>query len=480
MGGPDRPVRGGTGGPAGPSQDGAVTSTGGPAGPAQDDAGTPAGGTPRGSSAPPGDAPGYGGLFGVPATPASDDHDRLRATFARLCAVRSPSGAERAIADHVTSRLRSLGLRVEEDGAAAALGGDAGNLLCRIPAAGGTAEDPDRGGTAPCVLLCAHLDTVPVGPVVRPECVEGVWRDAGGGVLGADNKATVAALLTLAEVLTARPAEVAVELLLTVQEEPQLRGATAFDRSALRSRVGYVVDHPSPLGGLVVGAPGHVRFEVHLTGRAAHAGIAPEQGRSAIVAAARAILALPAGRLPDGSTVNVGLVEGGVTAAGAGRGAATGVGGGAGTAFAAPDAPVVTNVVPAHARLVGEIRSPDDAALQRTVDLCEAALHDAVHDATGPVDLDLTLETRFRPYAHPATAPVVVAAEAALRTVGLTPRPFADAGGSDANVLNARGLPTVNLAGGNRGAHEAGEAIDDADLGRTLELLAALVRGAGA
>jgi tripeptide aminopeptidase len=394
--------------------------------------------------------------------PTATDHERLRGTFAALCAVRSPSGAEREVADDVLGRLRALGLRPEEDDAGADLGGSAGNVLCRIPAAGGTPEDPDRGGTAPWVLLCAHLDTVPVGPVVRPECIDGVWRDGAGGVIGADNKATVAALLTLAEVLTSRPVGAAVELVLTVQEEPQLRGITAFDQTVLRSRLGVVVDHPSPMGGIVVGAPGHVRFEAHLTGRAAHAGIAPEQGRSAVLAAARAVLALPSGRLENGSTVNVGLLEGGVRVAGT----------------SVPGAPVVTNVVPAHARLVGEIRAPDDEALQRTVDVCEAALHDAVHDAAGPVDLDLTLETRFRPYAHAATAPAVRAAEAALRAVGLQPRPFADAGGSDANVLNARGLATVNLAGGNRGAHEAGESVDDADLGRTLDLLAAAVRGA--
>lgn len=405
------------------------------------------------------DDAGLGSLFDEAGTPSADDHERLRRTFAALCAVRSPSGAERPVVDGVLRRLRALGLRAEEDDTAAALGGDAGNVLCRIPARGGTTDDPDRGETAPWVLLCAHVDTVPVGTLVRPECVEGVWRDAAGGVLGADNKATVAALLTLAEVLAARPADAAVELLLTVQEEPQLRGITAFDHTVLRSRTGFVIDHPSPQGGIVTGAPGHVRFEAHLTGRAAHAGIAPERGRSAILAAARAALALPAGRLADGSTVNVGLLEGG---AGAGS----------------PGAPVVTNVVPAHARLVGEIRAPDDAALQRSVDVVEAALHDAVHDAAGPVDLDLTLETRFRPYVHAANAPVLAAAEAALRIVGLTPRPFADGGGSDANVLNARGLPTVNLAGGNRGAHEAGEAIDDADLGRTLDLLAAVVRGA--
>jgi tripeptide aminopeptidase len=411
------------------------------------------------------DDAGLGSLFDEPAVPSAEDHERLRRLFAALCAVRSPSGEERAIVDQVLRRLRVLGLRAEEDDAAAALGGSAGNVLCRIPARGGTPEDPDRGGTAPWVLLCAHVDTVPVEPVVRPECVDGVWRDGAGGVLGADNKATVAALLTLAEVLTARPADVAVELLLTVQEEPQLRGITVFDHTVLRSSAGFVIDHPSPQGGVVLGAPGHVRFEAHLTGRAAHAGIAPEQGRSAILAAARVTLALPSGRLPDGSTVNIGLLEGGVRPPG-------------GPDPSAGERPVVTNVVPAHARLVGEIRAPDDETLQRTVDAVEAALHDAVHDAAGPVDLDLTLETRFRPYAHAASAPVVAAAGAALRAVGLTPRPFADAGGSDANVLNARGLPTVNLAGGNRGAHEAGESVDDADLGRTLDLLAAVVRGA--
>lgn len=402
---------------------------------------------------------GGGGLFDEPATPGTADHERLRATFAALCAVRSPSGDERRIADVIVRRLRAAGLRPTEDDAGETLGGNAGNVLCRVPARGGTVADPDRGGAAPWVLLCAHLDTVPVAAEVRPELRDGVWRDALGGVLGVDNKATVAAVVTLAELLAARPGEAAVEVLLTVQEEPQLRGITAFDVAALRSPLGVVVDHPSPQGGHVTGAPGHVRFEAHLTGRAAHAGVAPERGRSAIVAASRAVLALPAGRLADGSTVNVGRIEGGP---------------GAGV----PGAPVVTNVVPAGARVVGELRGPDDAALQRTVDRVESALHDAVHDETGPVDLDLTFETRFRPYALAPGAQVVDLAGRALRAVGLEPRPFSDAGGSDANVLNERGVPTVNLAGGNRGAHEAGEAIDDADLGRTLDLLAAVVREA--
>jgi tripeptide aminopeptidase len=173
--------------------------------------------------------------------------------------------------------LTAAGLTVVEDDAAAAVDGDCGNLLCRIPG-----HEPG----APAVLLCAHLDTVPVAERIEPELHDGHWQDALGGVLGADNKATVAAFLVVAERLAREPAPMDVELLLTVAEETQLRGAHAFDGSAVRSRVGFVVDHPSPVGGIVAAAPGHVRFEARYRGRAAHAGVAPEHGRSAVRAAA--------------------------------------------------------------------------------------------------------------------------------------------------------------------------------------------------
>ncbi len=285
---------------------------------------------------------------------------------------------------------------------------------------------------------------------------DGTWRDERGGVLGADNKATVAALLVLADRWSRWPPPIPVELLLTVQEEPQLRGATALDPSPLRARTGYVVDHPSPIGGLVLGAPGHVRFEARFRGRAAHAGIAPDAGRSAVRAAARAILALPHGRLADGCTVNAAAVSGG-------------------PAGADPADPP-TNVVPDVARLLGEVRGPDADALQRAVDAVEAALHDAAHEPSEPVDLEIVLESRFAPYRHRDGHPAVERARAALLRIGIEPRPFADAGGSDANVLQLRGITTVNLSGGNRDAHRAGESVDDIDLSRTVALLDGLVR----
>src|SRR5689334_23754440 len=114
--------------------------------------------------------------------PASEvELRRLNDTFAELCAIRSPFGQERAVADRVAEELRALGLEVEEDDAGGEIGGDAGNLLARLP-----------GRTDRSVLLCAHLDTVPHEGEIEPILVDGGWQSAGETILGADNKATVA------------------------------------------------------------------------------------------------------------------------------------------------------------------------------------------------------------------------------------------------------------------------------------------------
>src|SRR3954469_8546542 len=210
--------------------------------------------------------------------PASEvELRRLNDTFAELCAIRSPFGHERAVADRVAEELRSLGLEVEEDDAGEQIGGDAGNLLARLPGRG------ERS-----VLLCAHLDTVPHEGAVEPVLVDGAWESVGATILGADNKATVAILLALAHRAAVEGTPVGVELLFTVGEENGLQGAKAFDVSRLRSELGYVFDHASPIGEVVVASPTYYRVQARFRGQAAHAGIRPEDGRSAILAAARA------------------------------------------------------------------------------------------------------------------------------------------------------------------------------------------------
>ncbi|MBV9214211.1 MAG: M20/M25/M40 family metallo-hydrolase, partial [Actinobacteria bacterium] len=229
------------------------------------------------------------------------ERERVVRDLVRLCSIASPSRREREMADAVAADLSAAGLKVTEDASGAETGSDAGNLLARIPGPAGTAT----------LLLCAHLDTVPVeGPLEVVES-DGVLRNAHPAILGADNKAAVAVLLALARRFAAEPPPVGVELLFTTCEEVGLLGAKAFDRSELRAELGFVFDHASPIGELIVAAPTLYRIEGRFRGKSAHAGIRPEQGRSAIAAAASALAGLELGRIDEHTTVNAGRIEGG-------------------------------------------------------------------------------------------------------------------------------------------------------------------------
>ena len=214
---------------------------------------------------------------------------RLHQTFAELCRIESPSGNERACADWVARELEAIGLAVEEDDAGAAAGANAGNLLVRIPAGAGEAErqpgdegerQPGDEGERqpPSIMLCSHLDTVPATGPIEPVVVDGGWTNAKPTILGADNKAAVAVLLELARgvVGSAQPQPAGVELVFTVSEENGLHGAKAFDVSQLRSSIGFVFDHASPIGEIVIASPTYHRLEAEFGGRAAHAGLRPE------------------------------------------------------------------------------------------------------------------------------------------------------------------------------------------------------------
>jgi tripeptide aminopeptidase len=379
--------------------------------------------------------------------PSTQDEQReLHALFAELCAIRSVSGEERAIADHVSAFLRRLGLTVAEDDSAAVSGAGCGNLLARIPPAQDAAD-------APWVLLCAHLDTVPHDGVVEPVHAGEGWESAGDTILGADNKAAVAVLLQAARRLVVEPAPVGVELLLTGREETALAGAAEFDVSVLRATVGYVYDHASPVGEIALASPTYYRIQADFLGAAAHAGIRPEEGRSAVRAAARAIVAVPHGRLDERTTANVGHVHGGP--------------------------PGATNVVPERCTVLAEVRSLDEARVEQVVAETVDAIHDAANDVAGPVDVDIQVARLFAGYSQSPSEPAVQIAEAALRARGYEPRHIVTGGGTDANALMANGgPPVVNLANGTERNHETSERVSDSALHDMLDITYALLDAA--
>jgi tripeptide aminopeptidase len=334
-----------------------------------------------------------------------------------------------------------MGLEVEEDGAGATVGSDAGNLLARMPGSGSES-----------ILLCAHLDTVPLLAPVDPVVVDGGWENANDAILGADNKAAVAVMLELVRSLRGRPTPppVGIELVLTVCEETALAGAKEFDVSRLRSRFGYVFDHASPIGEIVIASPSHYRITADFHGRAAHAGLHPENGRSAIQAASRGVAAMELGRLDPETTANVGTIAGGTA----------------------------VNVVPERCRVVGEARSLDDARVETVATAMVDHLQDAAN--AGECDLDVTVEHLFQGYRTRPRAPHVALAERALAACGYEPRHIVTGGGSDANAFQAGGFTCANLANGTERNHQPDERVSVDALEGMLEVAFALVEEAAA
>jgi tripeptide aminopeptidase len=370
--------------------------------------------------------------------PASEvERRRLNDVFAELCAIPSPWGRERAMADRVAHDLRALGYEVTQDDADRETVAECGNLLARIPGRG------ERW-----VMLCAHLDTVPHEGVVEPVLVDGGWESAGDTILGADNKAAVAMLLALAHRTAVEGSPIGVELLFTVGEEPGLQGAKAFDTSVLRSSFGYVFDHATPIGDIVIGSPSFYRLRAAFHGAAAHAGLRPEDGRSAILAASKAIAAMRLGRIDAETTANVGTIAGGL--------------GG-------------TNVVPEHCWFDAEARSLDDAAVEALVAEMVDHCHDAGNDPACECDVDVTVERLFGAYRDRPSDPGVVAAEAALTACGYTPGRVLTGGGSDANAFHAKGFTVTNLANGTERNHETSERVSQTALEGMLDVTFALL-----
>ena len=364
--------------------------------------------------------------------------DELRDLFVRLAGIRSPSLEEREMADAVHDFVRGIGLVVVEDDSAALTGCACGNLLVRVPG---------RGQGTP-IALCAHLDTVPLDRAPTLIVADGVVRTDGETILGADDKAAVAALLLVLRDLAEEAPAADVELVFTAGEEIGLQGAKALDPAALAAAAVFVFDSEGVPGTVITSAPTLKAVDAEFRGVAAHAGIEPQRGHSAIVAAARALAAMDLGRIDDETTANVGLIEGGSA----------------------------VNIVADRCVVRAEARSRNESKLAAQVAaMVEAA---TVAAAETGVDVEIDVEEHFRGYAHAADALPLRIAEAALAEAGLKARHIGGGGGSDANVFNARGLPALTLGVGFEHVHSPRESIRLERLEQLYRLAHALVRAA--
>jgi tripeptide aminopeptidase len=365
--------------------------------------------------------------------------ERLLDRFTRLCEIASPTGQERAVADDVLRELGELGVDVSEDDAAGPARAGSGNLIARVS---GTGEGS--------VAFFAHLDTVPHDGQVEVVLSDGLFRSADETILGADNKAAVTVLMEMAARAKESPPAVSLELIFTVAEEEGLRGAKEIDLSSLRAPYGFALDHASPIGEVIIAAPTYNRVTAEFEGIEAHSGIRPEDGRSAIAAAAAAVSAMSLGRIDDETTANVGKISGGTA----------------------------SNVVAGACRLQAEARSlDDDKAAKATANLVDACTWAA---SEGGCDVEVDVEEMFRGYRLSSSHPAVALARSALEQSGFEAREASTGGGSDANALIARGYDCVLLANGTEANHTHHESVAAEALTGMLRVCEAIVSGTGA
>ncbi len=355
----------------------------------------------------------------------------LSETFLALVRIASESGEEHELLDHLRELFdRSLG---------ASCGFDSfGNLIARIPAKNSSCGVP--------LFFGCHADTVRPGKNVVPVIREGVVRSNGDTILGADDKAGIA---ELAEAIRTAQRHPPLEIVISREEELGLVGAKHVDASQLKSKKGFVIDAGS-LATVVVGGPSYIEVDVEVTGKAAHAGMAPEMGVSAVKAACCAVAILKDGRIDGESTINVGMISGGE----------------------------VRNGVPAKARISAECRSLSDDKCWQNAELMKEVFQAAAR--VQGASAEVKLEQAYRAMQVAEDAEVVRLAFRAIQAEALEATATATTGGTDASIYNDKGIQTVVIGYGGQGEHSSQESIALSDLEKGARIIRNILTEASA
>jgi tripeptide aminopeptidase len=362
--------------------------------------------------------------------------DELLDLFLHAVKVDALSLKERPMADFVRSVLAGTGVEIREDAVAHNFGGECGNLICTPPG-----FDPSH----PSLMLLAHIDTPRSTAQVRP--VVGNDRVASDGTtaLGVDNRAGTAVLLEAMRRHVRSGQKGNFFVVFTVAEEVGPFGSKFLNTSAPRAEMCFVFDCSKRPGTFIQSAVGSSLFQASFVGRASHAGVAPEKGVKAIAMAAQAIAQTSIGRLSPTMTANIGTITGGAA----------------------------TNVVPDRCAIQGEVREFDQRRIDEYLRRLESGFRVTAASCGGSLDFASSVD--FPPFRLKTSDPVFALTMETLTRVGLDPHPIEYLGGSDANMLNAKGLPSVNLGIGAQNPHGNDEFILIEDLHKSLDIALTLI-----
>ncbi len=356
--------------------------------------------------------------------------ERLIIEFQNLLNIESPSRKEGKLAYYIASVFEALGYKVFFDKCGEIAESEVGNLIVKIP--GTVPADP--------IFFSAHMDTV--GPYENPKIIfeNGIFRSDGRTILGADDKSGIAVLIEVGKILKEEPfPHPPVEFIFTVCEEIGLKGAKCLDTELIDSKEGFVLDAEAP-DVVINRSPSAYEYEIKIKGKAAHAGIEPEKGLSAIKIGADLVRELPQGRIDGETTANIGLIQGGK----------------------------YINIVPESCEIKGEMRSHNEDKLTALKELIKEKVEEVkkrhFREDLGLPEINTYFSTSFKGFYIKEDDPLCELVKRAGNRIGLEIKFAKKEGGSDANAFNEKGIKALLLGTGMQKVHTTEEYIRISDM----------------
>lgn len=362
---------------------------------------------------------------------------RLVESFMELVRIDSISREERDLADFLIEKLEDLGLEVIVDQAGEKAKSNCGNIIARFK---GNIKEVTP------IMFSAHMDTVVPGKNIDPLLKGEKILSSGKTILGADDKAAIAALLEALHIIKEKNIlHGDIEILFTICEEIGLKGAKNLDISSLNARMAFVLDSGGPVGEIISAAPSQNSLKIIIHGKSAHAGSNPEEGINAIQVAGFALSRMKLGRIDEETTTNIGIISGGKA----------------------------TNIIPDEVILEGEVRSRNEEKLEKYTKILKQVVEDTAREFKAKAEVIINRE--FYCYNLSTDDRIVKIAMKAAKDMGLEPLLRPSGGGSDANVFNKKGFPAVDLAIGMEKVHTVDEYILVKNLKNTVEYILSII-----
>jgi tripeptide aminopeptidase len=363
---------------------------------------------------------------------------RLIESFMELVRMDSISREERNIADFLIEKLENLGLEVIVDQAGEKAGANSGNIIAKL-----------NGNTkvATPIMFAAHMDTVVPGKNINPLREGEKIISTGETILGADDKAGIAAVLEALHLIRENNILYGdIEILFTICEEVGLCGAKNLDVSQLKAQIGFILDAGGQVGQIIISAPSQNSLDFTIRGKSAHAGTNPEEGINAIQVAGVALSRMKLGRIDEETTANIGIISGGKA----------------------------TNIIPDEVILKGEVRSRNEGKLEKYTKELKKITEDTAQEFKARAEVKINRE--YHCYNLSPDDQVVKIARKAAKDIGLQSLLRPSGGGSDANVFNKKGLPSVVLAVGMEKVHTIEEYILIKELKNATEYILSIIK----